>query len=158
MSRVLLLQVIAENDITALQDLTHGATRIAAGPPEEPATAADGGDGPVQAAAAANSESGDVLMQEQPQQQQDGEQPPNGVPEPNQPVSKQLMVSAAAAGLAAAAVRCQLLAEQEEREIQRIMVVIADLQQKKVDAKTKLFVEITQVRAPAAVAEYMYHV
>lgn len=140
-------QVIAENETDAIKDLTGVAARIAEGPPQEPAAAAADGDAShtaAPAAAAAVGDDSDVEMLDSPQQQQNGQNPADVI-DPTQPIGKLLMVSAAAAGLAAAAVRCQLLAEQEEREIQRLMVVIADLQQKKVDAKTKLFVEITQV-------------
>eukprot|EP00775_Hariotina_reticulata_P005697 gene5697-5935_t len=58
------------------------------------------------------------------------------------PISQQLTLAAAAAGLAAAAVRAKQLAEAEEREIQRLMVTLVDIQTKKVNYKEKLLLEL----------------
>jgi hypothetical protein len=55
------------------------------------------------------------------------------------------MLAAVAAGLAAAASRAQQAAWAEERDMQRLMVMVADAQLRKVAAKTKLLAEMTQV-------------
>jgi hypothetical protein len=60
-------------------------------------------------------------------------------------VSKQLNLAAVAAALAAAAARAKQQAWAEERDIQRLMVMVADAQLRKVALKTKLLAEMTQV-------------
>lgn len=74
------------------------------------------------------------------------------------PINATAMKVAAAAALAAAAVRAKLLAEQEEREIQRLVVGVVDAQMKKIEAKLKYMEELDQVgqQEPTqhSVAEY----
>jgi SWI/SNF related-matrix-associated actin-dependent regulator of chromatin subfamily C len=49
---------------------------------------------------------------------------------------------AAATGLAAAAVRAKLLADAEEREIQRLVISVAEAQMKKIEAKMRGFEDL----------------
>jgi hypothetical protein len=58
-------------------------------------------------------------------------------------------MAAVAAALAAAAARAKQQAWAEERDIQRLMVMVADAQLRKVAAKTKVLAEMTQVRHSA---------
>ena len=62
---------------------------------------------------------------------------------------------AAATGLAAAAVRAKLLADAEEREVQRLIISIAEAQMKKIEAKMRSFedLEIGLTREREAIEE-----
>lgn len=60
-------------------------------------------------------------------------------------VSSSKMRVAAATALSAAAVKAKLLAEQEEREIQRLVVTVVDSQLKKIEAKLKYSEELDKV-------------
>ena len=58
---------------------------------------------------------------------------------PNEPPTTLQMQTAAAAALAAAAVKAKLLADQEEREIQRLVNQVMEAQLARLDAKVKQF-------------------
>lgn len=60
-------------------------------------------------------------------------------------VSSSKMRVAAATALSAAAVKAKLMAEQEEREIQRLVVTVVDSQLKKLEAKLKYSEELDKV-------------
>ncbi len=66
------------------------------------------------------------------------------------PISAYKVRAACAAALAAAAVRARQLAEQEEREIQRLMVGVVDHMVKKLDIKMKYMDELDVVGGGAA--------
>jgi SWI/SNF related-matrix-associated actin-dependent regulator of chromatin subfamily C len=155
------MQVLVEGDAAAAADLAVSA-RIAAGPPAPAAAAAAvNGDAAADGAAAAGVEAAAAAAEaagngnaangtaEEGGQEAAAAAAANGdppVPDPARPVSKQLMLAAVAAGLAAAAARAKQQAWAEERDMQRLMVMVADAQLRKVAAKTKLLAEMTQVR------------
>jgi SWI/SNF related-matrix-associated actin-dependent regulator of chromatin subfamily C len=74
------------------------------------------------------------------QQQQNGDAEVN----PQQPLDRQLIASAVAAGLAAAATRAKQLAMAEEREIQRLMVSLTHDAARRVDAKVTLLMQLME--------------
>lgn len=83
-----------------------------------------------------------VEMEDAGKQQQ---QQQNGVEaDPHQPKDRQLMASAVAAGIAAAAMRAKQLATVEEREIQRTMVGLVHDAYRRVDAKMNLLMKLMQ--------------
>jgi SWI/SNF related-matrix-associated actin-dependent regulator of chromatin subfamily C len=148
------MQVLVEADAAAAADLAV-SVRIAAGPPAAAGAgaAADGANGePADAEAAAAGEAaagGSTANGAADGLQEAAAAAANGepaVPDPSRPVSKQLNLAAVAAALAAAAARAKQQAWAEERDIQRLMVMVADAQLRKVAAKTKLLAEMTQVR------------
>jgi len=71
------------------------------------------------------------------------------------PVTDKIAREAAATGLAAAAVRAKLLADAEEREVQRLIISIAEAQMKKIEAKMRSFedLEIGLTREREAIEE-----
>jgi hypothetical protein len=156
------LQVLVEGDEAAAKDLYPSMASLAAAAAAAAASAAgdatcearDGHDTADASAAAAAAAAADGIKPEGDAMDVDGTAsatageavsvnnvlPP--VVDPNQPISQQLTLAAAAAGLAAAAARAKQLAEAEEREIQRLMVTLVDIQTKKVDYKEKLLQEL----------------
>lgn len=60
-------------------------------------------------------------------------------------VSASKMRVAAATALSAAAVKAKLMAEQEEREIQRLIVTVVDSQLKKLEIKLKYSEDLDKV-------------
>jgi SWI/SNF related-matrix-associated actin-dependent regulator of chromatin subfamily C len=119
------LQALAEQDLTAGAVLDP-QVRLAA----VSAAAANGQLGVEDGMNGIESQAADQQQQEQ--------QPAD----PSQPIDKQLMMSAVAAGLAAAATRAKLLAMAEEREIQRLMVGLVHDAAKRVDAKLNLLSQL----------------
>ena len=130
------LQALAEHDLSAgavlnpevrlaavLEAAKQGGVAAANGEAENNQGSSDAGRGE------------DTTQQQQQQQQQ-------GDPDPKQPISPELVASAVAAGIAAAATRAQQLATAEEREIQRLMVGLVHDAAKRLDAKVHLLMQL----------------
>jgi SWI/SNF related-matrix-associated actin-dependent regulator of chromatin subfamily C len=124
------LQALAEQDLTAGAVL-EPQVRLAA------VTAAG-----KQAAAANGQLGGEDSMNGIETHTADHQQQQQQPADPSQPIDKQLMTSAVASGLAAAATRAKLLAMAEEREIQRLMVGLVHDAAKRVDAKVNLLMQL----------------
>lgn len=125
------LQALAEQDLTAGAVLDPQVRLAAVSAAAKQAAAANrqlGGEDGV------NGIESQAADQQQQQEQKQAD--------PSQPIDKQLMMSAVAAGLAAAATRAKLLAMAEEREIQRLMVGLVHDAAKRVDAKVNLLMQL----------------
>jgi len=154
------LQVLAEQDLTAGAVL-NPETRLAAvkaaakqgaanghsaggsdAQQEQQQEAGDGvnGDGVMQGLAEGSSQPDGPSGSKQ--QQDEAAAAAAAAVDPQRPIDKRLLMSAVAAGLAAAATRAKQLAFAEEREIQRCMVGLVDVAAKKVDAKVTLLQQL----------------
>jgi SWI/SNF related-matrix-associated actin-dependent regulator of chromatin subfamily C len=128
------LQALAEHDLSAGAVL-NPEVRLAA----VLEAAKQGGVAAANGEAENNQGSGDAGRGEDTTQQQQQQQ---GDPDPKQPISPELVASAVAAGIAAAATRAQQLATAEEREIQRLMVGLVHDAAKRLDAKVNLLMQL----------------